>query len=293
MRNSHPTIARRSEIIRAARAFFHLEGFLEVETPILTSEPLPEANIEAIKTESGFLITSPEVYMKPLLAQGAQKIFQITKCFRKNEHGSRHREEFTMLEWYRAHSDYTQLKEDAIKLIRFIAEVLNTQTIERGDREIDLFSNWEDIQVNAAYQKYAGHPTPTDDFQFDEEMTRLIEPNLGWKTPTFLSDYPAKYCPMSAPCPNDPNLCQRFELYIGGLELANGCTELADWEKQRQNIETEQQRRAQNNMQPYPFPNTFLEAMKTFPPSAGTALGIDRLAMLFTNSPDIQSVLTF
>ena len=254
MRNSHPTLARRSEIIRAARAFFHLEGFLEVETPIITPEPLPEANIEAIRTESGFLITSPEVYMKPLLAHGAQKIFQITKCFRKNEHGSRHREEFTMLEWYRAHSDYTKLKEDTIKLIRFIAEVLNTQTVERGDKEVDLFSNWEDIQVNAAYQKFAGHPAPEDDFQFDEEMGRLIEPNLGWKTPTFLSDYPAKYCPMSAPCPNDPNFCQRFELYIGGLELANGCTELADWEKQRQNIETEQQRRTQNSMQPYPFP---------------------------------------
>ena len=286
-------LARRSEIIRAARSFFHLEGFLEVETPIITPEPLPEANIEAVKTENGFLITSPEVYMKPLLAQGAQKIFQITKCFRKNEHGSRHREEFTMLEWYRAHSDYTKLKEDTIKLIRFIAEVLNTKTIERGDKEIDLFSNWEDIKVDEAYRKFAGHPAPTDDFQFDEEMGRLIEPNLGWNKPTFLSDYPVKYCPMSAACQGDQNLGQRFELYIAGLELANGCTELADWEKQRQNIETEQQRRAQNNMQPYPFPNTFLEAMKTFPPSAGTALGIDRLTMLFTNSPDIQSVLTF
>lgn len=293
MRNSHPILARRSEIIRAARAFFHLEGFLEVETPIITPEPLPEANIEAIKTEAGFLITSPEVYMKPLLAQGAQKIFQITKCFRKNEHGSRHREEFTMLEWYRAHSDYTQLKEDTIKLIRFIAEVLNTQTIERGGKEIDLFSNWEDIKINAAYQKFANHPTPEDDFQFDEEMGRLIEPNLGWKTPTFLSDYPKKYCPMSAPCPNDPNLCQRFELYIAGLELANGCTELSDWEKQRQNIKTEQQRRAQNGMQPYPFPNKFLEAMKSFPPAAGAALGIDRLVMLFTGSDDIQDVLAF
>lgn len=286
-------LARRSEIIRAARSFFHLEGFLEVETPILTDEPLPEANIEAVKAEKGFLITSPEVYMKPLLAQGARKIFQITKCFRKNERGSRHREEFTMLEWYRANSDYEELKEDTVKLIRFIAEVLNTRTIERSDREIDLFSNWEDMKVDEAYRKYAGHPAPADDFQFDEEMTRLVEPNLGWDKPTFLSDYPVKYCPMSAECPANPSLSQRFELYIAGLELANGCTELADWEKQRQNIETEQQRRAQNNMQPYPFPNTFLEAMKTFPPSAGTALGIDRLAMLFTNSPDIQSVLTF
>ena len=99
MTNKFQNLTRRAEIIRAARSFFHLEGFLEVETPILTDEPLPEANIEAIKTEKGFLITSPEVYMKPLLAQGAHKIFQITKCFRKNEHGSRHREEFTMLEW--------------------------------------------------------------------------------------------------------------------------------------------------------------------------------------------------
>ena len=293
MTNKFQNLTRRSEIIRAARSFFHLEGFLEVETPILTDEPLPEANIEAIKTEKGFLITSPEVYMKPLLAQGAHKIFQITKCFRKNEHGSRHREEFTMLEWYRADSDYAKLKEDTVKLIRFIAEVLNTQAIERGDREIDLFSNWEDITIAEAYRKYANHPAPEDDFQFDEEMTRLIEPNLGWNKPTFLSDYPVKYCPMSAPCPNDPNFCQRFELYIGGLELANGCTELAAWEKQRQNIETEQQRRAQNNMQPYPFPNKFLEAMKTFPPAAGAALGIDRLVMLFTGSDDIQDVLAF
>ncbi len=264
-----------------------------METPIITPEPLPEANIEAVKTENGFLITSPEVYMKPLLAQGAQKIFQITKCFRKNEHGSRHREEFTMLEWYRTQADYTLLKEDTIKLIRFIGEELDTKTIERGDKEIDLFSNWEDIKVDEAYRKFAGHPAPTDDFQFDEEMTRLIEPNLGWNTPAFLSDYPIKYCPMSAACQGDQSNGQRFELYIAGLELANGCTELSDWEKQRQNIETEQQRRAQNNMQPYPFPKKFLEAMKTFPPAAGAALGIDRLVMLFTGSDDIQNVLAF
>ena len=293
MTNKFQNLTRRAEIIRAARSFFHLEGFLEVETPILTDEPLPEANIEAIKTEKGFLITSPEVYMKPLLAQGALNIFQITKCFRKNEHGSRHREEFTMLEWYRANSDYAKLKEDTVKLIRFIAEVLNTQAIEREDSEIDLFANWEDVTIDEAYRKYAGHQVPEDDFQFDEEMTRLIEPNLGWNKPTFLSDYPIKYCPMSAACQSNKNLGQRFELYIAGLELANGCTELSDWEKQRQNIDNEQQRRAQNKMQPYPLPESFLKAMRTFPPAAGAALGLDRLVMLFTGSDDIQDVLAF
>ena len=198
-----------------------------------------------------------------------------------------------MLEWYRANSDYAKLKEDTIKLIRFIAEVLNTQAIERGAREIDLFSNWEDVTIDEAYRKYAGHQVPEDDFQFDEEMTRLIEPNLGWNKPTFLSDYPIKYCPMSAACQSNKNLGQRFELYIAGLELANGCTELSDWEKQCQNIDNEQQRRAQNKMQTYPLPESFLKAMRTFPPAAGAALGLDRLVMLFTGSDDIQDVLAF
>ena len=293
MAASLQNLARRAEIIRAARAFFEEEEFLEVETPLLTSQPLPEANIEALEAEGGFLITSPEVFMKPLLARGAKKIFQITKCFRKDERGRAHREEFTMLEWYRVGGTCEDLKNDLRAIILRVAKKLGKSEVSWREKNCNLEAPWQMLTVSEAFSLLAAHEIPEDDFQFDEEMGRLLEPKLGINFPAFLSEYPAKYCPMAAPCENNPNFSERFELYICGLEIANGCRELANFSKQKANLLEEQRRRQELQRRPYPNPTDFLEGMKNFPPAAGVAMGIDRLTMLLLGEDSIDNVLAY
>lgn len=289
-------LAARATILRRTREFFCTEGYLETDTPLLIPAPAPEAHIDAIAAGEGFLHTSPELCMKRLLAAGYPKIFQICHCWRRGERGSRHLPEFTMLEWYRAGSDYTDLMDDCTRLIREVAVDCGAgSTITYGGETVDLQGEWERLTVREAFRRYTDttmEEALADD-RFDELMTEAIEPNLGTGTPTFIHDYPAERGALARLKHGDPTVAERFELYIAGLELANAFSELTDPAEQRRRFEEEAAYRAGHGQAPYPMPEKFLAELADMPPSAGIALGMDRLIMLLTGAETIDEVVAF
>jgi lysyl-tRNA synthetase class 2 len=267
-----------------------------VETPNRIPAPAPESHIDAVISSPWFLHTSPELCMKRLLAAGYDKIFQICRCWRAGERGSHHVPEFTLLEWYRSHSNYNTLMEECEALFQNLAEAmgLEQKIIFRG-LEIDLASPWERISVKDAFQYYSQIPMAEalERNLFDEIMVERIEPKLGIKTPTFIYDYPAQRRAMARLKKTDPTVAERFELYIGGLELANAFSELIDSEEQRRYFLQENENRHALGKPTYPVPEKFLEELGDMPPSAGIALGVDRLVMVFLNAPTIDEVVAF
>jgi len=243
-----------------------------------------------------FLHTSPELCMKRMLAAGYEKIFQICRCWREGERGGQHIPEFTLLEWYHSGIDYRMLMEECTSLIQTVANKvgLGEKVIFR-DQTIDLASPWERISVKEAFHKYA------DTFieealkkgLFDEIMVREIEPELGIRKPTFVYDYPAQRGALARLKPEDKTVAERFELYVGGLELANGFSELVDPKEQRRRFEKENENRRAMAKSVYAMPRKFLEELDEMPASAGMALGIDRLVMVFLNTPSIDEVVAF
>jgi lysyl-tRNA synthetase class 2 len=234
--------------------------------------------------------------MKRLLAAGYEKIFQICRCWREGERGSLHAPEFTLLEWYRSGGDYRGLMEDCEALIRFLAQALGMgSTLFFRGRTIGLEGPWEQMTVRAAFESYGGMSAEEALAKglFDEIMVEAIEPGLGKGKPTFLYDYPAERAALARLKREDPSLAERFELYIGGLELANGFTELADPEEQRDRFERENAARTAMGKPPYPMPEKFLAELSEMPPSAGIALGLDRLVMVFADAPSIDEVVAF
>ncbi len=286
----------RAVIIQALRAFFIDRGYLEVETPIRIPAPAPEAYIEPITSEGWFLQTSPELCMKRLLVAGIPKIFQICKCFRKNERGGRHLPEFTMLEWYAAKSDYRDLMTDCEALLRSLAVATGKRgVLEWQGRRIDLGPEWERITVAEAFQRYA--PCTVEEAlaqdRFDELLVEYVEPHLGMTTPTFLCDYPAALGALARLSPNDATVAERFELYVAGLELANGFSELVDPVEQRARFLAEQEAIRLHGREPGPMPERFLAELGDMPQAAGIALGVDRLVMFFAEKDTIDQLVAF
>jgi lysyl-tRNA synthetase class 2 len=289
-------MGRRAEILNLIRSFFRDQGFLEVETPLRIPAPLPEAHIEVISSDGWVLQPSPELCMKRLLAAGHEKIFQIGKCFRKAERGRRHLPEMTMLEWYAAGQTYDDLMACCEELIRHIARELGMGgRLSYQGLTIDLAAPWPRLTVSKAYRRFT--PISAEEAlaqsRFDEIMGLAIEPNLGKERPVFLIDYPAEKASLARLKPENPAVAERFELYIGGLEICNGFSELNDAAEQRQRFEAEQQRLCDSGRSAYPLPEKFLEALKRLPPCAGNALGIDRLVMLFCDAAAIDEVVAF
>jgi lysyl-tRNA synthetase class 2 len=286
----------RAVLIQALRTFFIDRGYLEVETPIRIPAPAPEAHIVPLTSEGWFLQTSPELCMKRLLAAGIPKIFQLCKCFRKGERGDRHLPEFTMLEWYAAQSDYRDLMADCEALLRHLAAAMGKSgVLEWQGRRIDLGPEWERITVAEAYRRYA--PCTVEEAlrkdQFDEMLVEYVEPHLGMATPTFLYDYPAALGALARLSPTDPTVAERFELYVAGLELANGFSELVDPVEQRARFLAEQEAIRLQGRASGPMPEVFLDSLESMPPAAGIALGVDRLVMLFAGADDIDQVVAF
>ena len=286
----------RAKLIQSIRLFFIHHGFLEIETPLRIPSPAPEEHIEAIPSDNWFLQTSPELCLKRLLAAGYQRIFQISKCFRAAERGSKHLPEFTMLEWYAAGFDYHQLMDQCEEmLIAALKDIGHNQDILWQNKKINLISPWERITVTDAFLKYT--PVTLEEAlvqkKFDEIMVEYVEPHLGIDRPTFIYDYPAKFAALAKIKMNDPTVAERFELYIGGLELANGFSELTDASEQRQRFEEASESRIRKNWAPYTIPEKFLQALQTMPQSAGIALGIDRLVMLLADTDKIDDVVAF
>ncbi len=286
----------RSLIIRSIRTFFFDHGFFEVETPLRIKAPAPEQNIDPVSSDGWFLAASPELQMKELLSAGFGPVFQITRSFRKNERGRLHLPEFTILEWYRVNDDYLSLMRDLEQLIRYIAkDLLIYPNIKSHGNKVDISCEWERIAVEDAFYRFAGwRPGPYPDaFCFDKAMAEDIEPNLGLSRPVFIYDYPVSMASLARQNPDNPGTAERFELYIAGIELANGFSELIDPKEQRRRFKDEIKKRQEMGKNDCLMPENFLESMSSMPPSAGVALGIDRLVMLFSNSEIIDNVVAF
>jgi lysyl-tRNA synthetase class 2 len=291
-----PNLVQRAHIIHAIRRFFVQNRYLEVETPLRIPAPAPELHIDAEPSGEWFLHTSPELCMKRLLAAGFRRIFQIAKCFRKKERGRRHLPEMTLLEWYTANADYQAMMDQCQDLVLFLADHLGLdQSLSYQGHTIDLRPPWPRLTVEEAFGCF-GSLSMAEALQsgrFDEVMGLEIEPRLGLSRPVFLHDYPAACGALARLKAGHPEVAERFELYMGGLELCNGFSELTDPEEQRLRFEEESNRRHHSGKTTYPMPEAFLEALADMPPASGNALGLDRLVMLLTNQSHIDGVVAF
>ncbi len=289
-------LRKRAEILRLIRRFFFENNYLEIETPIRIPAPIPEAYIDSFDSEGWCLHSSPEICMKQLLASGYEKIYQLSRVFRKGERGNKHLPEFTMLEWYTKGDSYIELMQQLEDLVRLIAIEFGEQNkIQYNKNIVDFGSAFEKLSVKNAFEKYSeiSMEQALSDKKFDEIMGFEIEPLLGLTRPVFLYDYPAEKASLARLKKDDNKYAERFELYISGLELCNGFSELADPVEQRMRFIMEQEIRVGENKNIYPLPEKFLTALMFFPESAGVAVGIDRLVMLFTDSDDINDVVAF
>ena len=317
-------LKQRAETIASVRRFFSKKCFLEVETPALVAAPNPERHIQPIhvrkngdSASDSYLISSPEPHMKRLLSGGFERIFQICRCFRQGEFTPSHNPEFTMLEWYRAGETHRELATDTEELIRSVAaDVLHSDSLTFNGNRVELDPPWPRMTVAEAFSRHAGlkidfswseeefaraaaasgftstHPGDSWDDLFAKLLIERVEPALAREPkPVFLTDYPSRLSPMARQKENDPHTASRIELYIAGLELANGFSEQNDPRRQRRILMAE--RRHRPCMQRYPLDEAFLDSLHHMPEAAGMALGIDRLVMLTTASQTIQEAVAF
>lgn len=317
----------RTRITDAVRSFFMSRGFLDVETPIVVARPGMEPHLDPFRTEvagldgrkhPSALITSPEYAMKKLLAGGLERIFCLTKVFRNGEpwQGS-HNPEFTMIEWYRANADYRAIMTDTEEMVVEVAQkTLGSTKVKFGGSEIELAAPWRRLTVAEAMKTHAGvdmdraiddpewfraeavraGQTVSADDSFDDVFFKIflrdVEPKFG-SQPLILHDYPRSMAALARMKPGDVRYAERFEAYAGGMELCNAFSELNDAVEQRRRLEEEQALRRRLGRHDHGIDEQFIEAVGMMPPSAGIALGIDRLVMLLTNSQDIGDVLFF
>lgn len=210
--------------------------------------------------------------------------------------GRKHLPEFSMLEWYTAGCDYRDLMEECEELVRDITKAVGKgNSITFRDQHINLAGPWERITVRDAFLRHTciSMEEALQRDLFDEVMVEDIEPRLGITQPTFIYDYPAERGALARLRQDDPGVAERFELYMGGLELANAFTELTDSEEQRARFACEEKYRREIDKVPYPLPEKFLEELTHMPQSAGIALGVDRLVMLLVDAAAIDDVVAF
>lgn len=283
-------------MLQATRGFFSQEDFLEVATPTRVRTPAIELHIDAQPAGQGFLRTSPEFHMKRLLSAGYERIFQIGPCFRQGERGDRHHPEFTMLEWYRSDADYVDLLADAKRLLLHLARaVLGKTSMRYQGQFIDLVP-WERLPVREAYLLHAGWDPfqAYDGDRFDVDAVEKVEPALPPDVPTVLMDYPVQAGVFARRTPGPPPAAERWELFIGGLELANACSELTDADEYEAWFRECNQARQAAGRAAYPVDAEFLRAIRRgLPRCAGIALGIDRLLMLFADAARMEEVSLF
>jgi len=282
--------------LQSLRQFFIDRDYLEVETPQRIPAPAPETHIEAIPADGWFLHTSPELCLKRLLAAGYPRLFQVSHCWRKDERGRQHLPEFTILEWYCTGQDYHHLMTMCEELLSHLACATGAGTrLGYQGKIIDLTPPWPRITVREAF---AGHSRLSMEEAlrkdvFDEILVSDVEPHLISDRPVFLCDYPAERGALARLSADDPTVAERFELYIGGLELANAFSELVDVDEQRERFLREEACRRHIGRTPYPLADKFLNELTHMPPAAGIALGVDRLVMLLLDKAAIDEVVAF
>ena len=215
--------------------------------------------------EDWFLQTSPELCMKRLLAAGYERIYQISHCWRAGERGKRHLPEYTMLEWYRSHSAYHSLMDDCEGLIPGIVQ---SDTLIWQNQTIDLTTPWPRLTVGEAFERYApvSMEQALEQGLFDEMIALHVEPNLAKDRPLFLCEYPREHAALARLKPGNSKVAERFELYLGGMELANAFSELTDEQEQRARFAAEESARRTAGKSPYPSPEPFLNELAAMPP---------------------------
>ncbi len=321
-----PALERRAELLRALRGFFAARGYVEVETPALQASPGMERYMAAFETafvppagaaRRMYLQVSPEFAMKKLLVAGMERIWQLARAFRNGETSARHHPEFSMLEWYRTGAGWRDAAAEAAELVRALAG----PSVSRGGGVCDLSGPWTWLTVAEAFREHAGidldgltddpeRPSPdplreaaaaagvrvaADDGWEDvffRVMLERVEPRLGRGTPAVLHSWPLPLAALARRDPADPSLAERFEIFVGGMELANGYGELADAaEHGRRVAETGRQRR-RDGRAAWPEDGDLQRALEAgMPECAGVALGFDRLVMLATGAERIEDVL--
>ncbi|MPZ36569.1 MAG: EF-P lysine aminoacylase GenX [Rhizobiales bacterium] len=322
-----PFLIARNEISRAVRDLFAGLEFVEVETATLQTSPGNETHIHAMRTElispagrdRRFLRTSPEFACKKLLAAGERRIFEFARCFRNREHGVLHHPEFTMLEWYRAHGQYEPLMDDCMAVMACAAQTAGARQFTFRDRSASPFAEPERMTVADAFDRYAGIDLmaalppegpdrrhfaamaneagvniPTEDTWgdiFSRVLVEKVEPHLGIGSATVLDEYPAVMSALARPNIRDARLAERFEVYMCGVEIANGFGELIDAVEQRRRLAAEMAEKERIYRERYPIDDDFIAALRSMPPACGVALGFDRLVMLATGAQRIDQVM--
>jgi lysyl-tRNA synthetase class 2 len=295
--------------LRAIRRFFEGRGFLEVDTPAIVPSPGLDLHLDAFAVAGagnepvGYLITSPEYQMKRLLVGGVPRCFQLAHCFRKGEVGRRHNPEFVMLEWYRAFASVELLIDETEALVRDVALALTGgTTVEVAGCRVDLAGPFERIAVADAFARYARVDPDAaiamaslDEDRFFRLLVDEIEPALAREPhPVFLVDYPAPFASLARLKRGDGRVAERFELYVAGIELCNGFGELTDPIEQRARLVRDQAERARLDKPVYPIDPRFIAALEEgMPPSAGNALGVDRLIAACIGTEIIAEVQAF
>jgi lysyl-tRNA synthetase class 2 len=302
-------LAARAAAVRALRAYFDEQRFVEVDTPAMVPSPGLDVHLDAFEIPEGplstpaYLSTSPEYQMKRLLAGGVPRCFQIAHCYRRGERGPRHNPEFSMLEWYRAFADVADVMEDTEQIVGAVAAAVGIGgIIEVAEMHIDLAAPFERVPVAEAFARWAGVPADDaielasrDETAFFRALVDSVEPALArMGRPVFLVDWPAPLASLARLSPRDPRVCERFELYVGGVELCNGFGELTDPKDQRARLEHDQAERKRRGLPVYPIDERFVAALEEgMPPAAGNALGIDRLVAVCLGAVELQAVQAF
>ena len=297
-RSKHAMLELRGRTLRALREGFHARGYLEVETPVRVPVPALETHIDAVRADGAYLRTSPELYMKRLLAQGEQRLFELGPCFRAGERGTRHNPEYTLLEWYRAGCGYRDmLDETEAMLVEVAARVRGEAALMWDGRRVELEPRpWRRLDVSEAFRLHAGWDPALafDEDRFDLDLVERVEPALPRDRPVFLLDFPAPRAALARLSAERPEVAERWELYIGGMELANAYGELTDAAEQRRRFEQARAERAGRGREAYALDEAFLAALEAgMPACTGVALGVDRLVMLLADAANIGEVRAF
>ena len=317
----------RSRIISAIRRFMTARGYLEVETPMM--QPVAGGAIaRPFRTHHNaldmdlYLRVAPELYLKRLTVGGLEKVFEINRNFRNEGISTQHNPEFTMMEFYEAYADYHALMAMTEELIvAAAAEAIGTDQIVFGDHQISLTPPFARLSLRDSVRAAASrrlNREVTDAELRDRESAAALARELGLGVdaghgagklttgifealcedgliqPTFVYDFPTEVSPLSKQKPDDPETVERFELYIGGFEIANAFSELNDPVEQRRRFEDQSKHRARGDLQAHLMDEDYVHALEYgLPPTAGEGVGIDRLVMLLTNSPSIRDVILF
>ncbi|HTQ13790.1 MAG TPA: EF-P lysine aminoacylase EpmA [Rhizomicrobium sp.] len=324
-----PALAARGRIKAALRGWFEARGFTEVECGALAVSPGNEAHLHAFATEllapdgsrrTLYLHTSPEFAAKKLLAAGETRIFDFARVFRNRERSATHAPEFTMLEWYRADADYRAAAADSLSLLAEAADVTGARAVAFRGKACDPRAQAQFMTVQDAFlhlagidllntldgagggdrgrlayaAKRAGIEIALDDTWadiFSKILVARIEPRLGIGQPTILHEYPRCEAALARAAPHDPRVAERFELYVCGVELANGFGELTDPAEQRRRFEAEMEEKQRVYGERYPVDEDFLAALAQMPPASGVAMGFDRLVMLAAGARNLDDVI--